>query len=315
MTRLLIVGAGDVAQRLLPLLTARFRVFVLLRDAARADWWRRHGARPVVGDLDDRASLQRLRGLADWVVHLAPPPDQGHDDRRTRNLLASLALPRGARLPLRPAAGLMSFARARKGQSSLPQRLVYISTSGVYGDCGGARIDETRPCRPASARARRRVAAERACRQFAVGGARVSILRVPGIYAADRLPLARLQAGTPALVAADDVYTNHIHADDLARATKAALLRGRTGRAYNVCDDSEMRMGEYFDAVADAFALPRPPRVSRQEAAGRLPPQLLSFMAESRRLSNRRLKHELGVRLRYPDVAAGLAAARRREDS
>lgn len=322
MTRLLIVGAGDVAQRLLPLLTARFRVFVLLRDAARADWWRQRGARPVLGDLDDRASLRRLRGLADWVVHLAPPPDRGHDDRRTRNLLASLALPLRARLPLRPAAGLLSYATAatttvtaRKGPSSLPQRLVYISTSGVYGDWGGARIDETTPCRPTSSRARRRVAAERYCRQYAVGGARVSILRVPGIYAADRLPLARLQAGTPALAAADDVYTNHIHADDLARATKAALLRGRTGRVYNVCDDSEMRMGEYFDAVADAFALPRPPRVSRQEAAGCLSAQQLSFMAESRRLSNRRLKQELGLRLCYPDVAAGLAAARGRDES
>lgn len=308
MTRLLIVGAGDVAQRLLPLLTARFRVYVLLRDPARAPWWREHGATPVPGDLDDRHSLRRLRGLADWVVHLAPPPDHGTDDRRTRNLLATLARPAGAyqRLP---------WAAAHKGRSSLPQRLVYISTSGVYGDCAGAWIDETRPCAPRTPRARRRVAAELYCRRFAVGGGHASILRVPGIYAAERLPLARLQAGTPALRPADDVFTNHIHADDLARATKAALLRGGNGRVYNVCDDSQIRMGDYFDAVADAFALPRPPRISRQEAAAHLTPQLLSFMSESRRLSNRRLRQELGVRLRYPNVATGLAAARAADQS
>jgi nucleoside-diphosphate-sugar epimerase len=135
----------------------------------------------------------------------------------------------------------------------------------------------------------------------------VVILRVPGIYAADRLPLQRLRAGTPALAAPEDPYTNHIHADDLARVAVAALMRGRGQRTYNASDDSALRMGEYFDLVADRLGLPRPPRVSRQGAGAHIPEVLLSFMRESRRLANTRLRRELRVRLRYPTVAEGLA--------
>jgi nucleoside-diphosphate-sugar epimerase len=132
----------------------------------------------------------------------------------------------------------------------------------------------------------------------------LSILRVPGIYAESRLPLERIRAGTPVLVADDDVYTNHIHADDLARAVVAALFRGKSNRSYNVTDDAELKMGSWFDAVADAFRLPRPPRISWEEAENRIAPQLLSFMNESRRLANRRMKRELRLRLRYPTPQA-----------
>jgi nucleoside-diphosphate-sugar epimerase len=289
MIRLLIVGAGDVARRLHPLLLGRFRVFVLLRDAQQAPSWRAQGAVPLFGDLDERRSLERAAALAQWVAHLAPPAASGSDDRRTANLLAALAKP---------------LFRRR----SLARRLVYISTSGVYGDCGGRLIDETQPPRPATPRALRRVAAERRIRRFA-RGCRASVLRVPGIYAADRLPIARIAAGTPALAADDDVYTNHIHADDLAVAIRAALLRGRAGRVYHIVDDEQLRMGDYFDRVADAFGLARPPRLPRHEAARRLDPNLYSFMAESRRLTNQRMRRELRVRLRYPTVADGLRAA------
>lgn len=289
MIRLLIVGAGDVAQRLVPLLVPRFRVFVLLRDGRRAADWRRAGAMPLAGDLDRPDSLRRLRGLAHWVVHLAPPPAAGDGDPRTAHLLAAL-----------------------RGGSSLPQRFVYISTSGVYGDCAGAYIDETRPVSPASARGRRRVAAEQLLLAWGrqPGAPTVSILRVPGIYAADRLPIERLQAGTPALARDDDVFTNHIHADDLARAIVAALRHGRANRVVHASDDSELRMGDYFDLVADAFALPHPPRIARAAAASRLPPTLLSFMSESRRLANRRLRDELHFRFLHPTVREGVAAAR-----
>jgi nucleoside-diphosphate-sugar epimerase len=135
---------------------------------------------------------------------------------------------------------------------------------------------------------------------------------VPGIYAADRLPVARLKAGTPALAVADDVYTNHIHADDLARVVVATFRRGLANRIYHAVDDSAMRMGDYFDAVADAFALPRPRRISREVARIEISPALLSFMSESRRLTNTRLKKELGVRLKFPTVLDGLSAARSR---
>ena len=280
--RLLIIGCGDVGLRLLPLLRARFRVFAVTSSAARCAELRAAGAIPIVADLDQPASLVRLAGLAHYIVHLAPPPADGALDRRSRNLTA--ILPERA-------------------------RLVYVSTSGVYGHCGGARIAETRPVAPQNARAVRRVDAEQVLRAWARGShSALAILRVPGIYAGDRLPLKRLQLGTPALMASDDVYTNHIHADDLARIIVRALWRGLPGRVYHAVDDSDLKMADYFDAVADACALPRPPRLARAALQQVLAPTLLSFMSESRRMMNGRLKSELGVRLRYPRVADALAA-------
>ena len=293
MQKLLIVGCGDVARRTLPRLLGHYRVFALLRDRTQFAFWREHGARPLLADLDRASSLKRLAGLADIVLHFAPPPERGTQDTRTRYLLAALA--RG---------------------KSLPQRLVYISTSGVYGDCAGARIDETRPLRPATARAVRRVDAEGQLRRFgARHGVRVSILRAPGIYAGERLPVERLKRGVKALVDADDVFTNHIHADDLAMLTCAALRFGRANRCYNAADDSELKMGEYFDLVADRFSLPRAPRIARSAAALEMSPLQLSFMSESRRLDNRRIKKELRARLRYPQVADGVDAAWRQTNA
>ncbi|GGY64549.1 SDR family oxidoreductase [Pseudoduganella albidiflava] len=278
--RLLILGCGDVGMRLLPLLCARYRVFAVTRDGADFGVLRAAGAVPVLADLDQPATLRRLAGLAHTVLHLAPPPAAGERDTRTRNVTA--ILPEAA-------------------------RVVYVSTTGVYGDLAGRLVDETQPVAPRNIRARRRVDAERVLRGWARRAqGKLSILRVPGIYAADRLPLERLRQGTPALDAADDVYTNHIHADDLAALVRAALYRGRPQRVYHAVDDSRMRMAEYFDAVADAVGLPRPPRLPRAQLAQVVSPTLLSFMSESRRLANGRLKNELGMRLRYPTVAHGL---------
>ncbi len=250
----------------------------LVRREEEVPKLRAHGIVPLVGDLDRFRTLSRLPPSPYAVVHAAPPPGEGRDDPRTQRLLAALTL-----------------------SGRIPQRFVYISTSGVYGDCAGARIDERRPRRAQTPRARRRVAAEDRLRRWAARhGVALAILRVPGIYAAGRLPIDRVKQGTPVLDAHDDVYTNHIHADDLARAVIAALFRGRAGRAYNVTDDAELKMGAWFDAVADAFKLPRPPRVTWEEAEARIAPMLLSFMSESRRLSNVRMKRELRVRLRYP---------------
>lgn len=287
MKRVLIVGCGNVASRALPWLRRRFRVYALVRRSDNCGALREAGVMPVRADLDDRRSLMRLAGLADTVLHFAPPPTQGETDPRTRRLLAALG------------AG-----------ASLPQRLVYISTTGVYGDCAGALVAETRPLAARNPRARRRVDAEQQLRAFGRrSGVRVGMLRAPGIYASDRLPLERLRRGDPVLTAEDDVFTNHIHARDLADAACLAIFRARSGRAYNASDDSELKMGEYYDAVADAFALPRPPRCPRATIGERLSPLTLSFMNESRRLDNRRLKSELRLRLRYPSVVDGLRAA------
>ena len=272
------IGCGDVALRTADLLRRKVRLYGLTRRREDIPRLRAHGIVPIIGDLDRLASLKRLRAAPFAVAHFAPPPSDGRDDPRTRKLIAALA-------------------RAR----SIPQRFVYISTSGVYGDCAGARVTEMRVRRAQTPRARRRVAAEDRLRDWARRyGVALAILRAPGIYAETRLPLDRIRQGTPVLAPDDDVFTNHIHADDLARAVVAALFRGKPNRAYNVTDDAEMKMGGWFDAVADAYHLPRPPRVSWEEAEKRIAPLLLSFMSESRRLSNARMKRELRVRLRYP---------------
>ncbi len=299
--RILIIGCGDVGLRVARGLGAgehcgqRPRVIALTSSPEKIGLLRAAGITPLAGNLDRIATLRRLSGLATRVLHLAPPPGEREcgpawwrDDR-------TVALARALRL------------------RTLPQALVYGSTSGVYGDCGGALVAESRPVAPSTPRAQRRVNAERAVRHLGRAGVRASILRIPGIYAPDReggTPEARLKRGTPVLQAPDDVYTNHIHADDLARACRAALWRGAAQRCYNVSDASEMKMGDYFDFAADLYGLPRPPRVARSAAQQSLPVSLLSFMGESRRLDSTRMARELRLRLHYPTVAEGLRGRR-----
>jgi nucleoside-diphosphate-sugar epimerase len=236
MKRLLVAGFGDVARRAAPLLASRFEIVRAARSAGF--------------DLDRPETL--VLGRVDALLHLAPPPGEGDQDTRTANLLAAL----------------------EKGRI-LPRRLAYVSTSGVYGDCAGAIVDESRPLAPQTARARRRVDAERRlalwCSSHAV---ELVVLRVPGIYAATRLPLERLRAGTPVLRAEDDVYTNHIHADDLAAIAVRALEDDAPAGIYNAADDSEIRMGDWLDLVADRHGLARPPRLPRAEVKARVAAEL-----------------------------------------
>ncbi len=283
MKRILIVGCGDVGLRAARLLAGHARLYGLIRTPQHGGELRAAGVTPLLGDLDDRASLRRLAGLAEVVLHFAPPPGEGEGDPRTRHLLAAL-----------------------KRAGSLAQ-LVYISTSGVYGDCGGAVVRETWPARPGNPRARRRADAEAQLRRFGRHGPRVCLLRAPGIYAQERMPEARVRQGLPAIVRDDDVYTNHIHADDLARLAIAALFRGRRNRLYNAVDDSGLMMGDWFDVVADHLGLPRPPRLPRAGVIAAVTPAMRSFLMESRRLANFRIKRELNFRLRYPTVRQGLS--------
>ena len=267
MQRLLVVGFGDIARRAVPFLERRFTLVPLSRRSGfDLD-------RPTTHGLPPAAAL----------LHCAPPPAAGERDTRTLNLLAALERPEP------------------------PQRLVYLSTSGVYGDCGGALVDEARPRNPQTARAQRRADADAQLERWcATHGAALIILRVPGIYASDRLPLERLRAQIPVLRAEDDVYTSHIHADDLAAIAARALEADAPAGIYNAADDTQMRMADWLDLVADHAGLARPPRVARNEMETRVPGPLASFMCESRRLDNSRLKTVLGVRLRYPTVREGL---------
>jgi nucleoside-diphosphate-sugar epimerase len=282
--RLLVVGCGDVGQRLLRLVPSAVQVSVLARDPKKLQQWRARGVRLLLGDLDDAASLRRLAGCFEAVIHLAPPPQGGDHDPRTGALLKVLS------------------------QGSAPKRFVYVSTTGVYGDWAGARIDETAACKAQTPRAQRRLDAEKQLRHWARRlGVSLALLRAPGIYAADREghPRERLLARRPLLVPQDDVFTNHIHADDLARACWRALFLGMPLRVYNVVDDSSRRMGEHFDLAADTLGLPRAPRLRREDAQHQLSPMQMSFLSESRRIANNRLKRELGLRLRYPRPELG----------
>lgn len=255
---------------------------------------RRLGAMPIVGDLDRPRGLRALSARQiDAVIHLAPPPNAGSRDTRTRHLLKAIVPKHPTRL-----------------------QFVYVSTTGVYGDCAGAWIDESQAPHPQSARALRRVDAERQiARRARRNDWHAAVLRAPGIYDAQRLPIERLQAGTPAFIAADDVYTNHVHSDDLAAMCVAALRSRRRWRVYHACDDTMLRMGDYFDLVADTFGLLRPPRLARDEVARRVSALTWSFMRESRRLRNDRIKRELGVRLRHPTVVGFLRSLAQVDDT
>ena len=278
--RILIIGCGYIGLRVVRQLSQSYRVSALTSQKSRFQELRGVGAVPVLGDLDRPDSLWRLSCLAETVIHLAPPQNSGHRDCRTRNLIRILA----------------------QGSDTV-RRFIYVSTTGVYGDHRGAQVSEITPVNPQNERAKRRVDAEMALRLWAPAhGVTLSILRVPGIYAHDRLPIERIQAGTPALPPAEDAYSNHIHGDDLARLVCAAVYHGKPQRIINVCDGGETKMGDYFDEVADAMALTRPPRLSANELQKIVSPILWSFMRESRRVTNARLP-ELKTPLRYPSVA------------
>mgnify|MGYP000877495304 CR=1 FL=1 len=364
--RLLIIGCGDIGQRVVQQLHHGWQVIGVARSDETLQKIRAAGAMAMQAD-----DAHRLTRWATHILHAAPPASRDGEvtDRLTRGWLQALARARGqrARMTSRPGRTHRLGARSMGSLLAVPApatqapsrsrhtpapRLVYLSTTGVYGDRGGAFTRETDTLQPLTDRAHRRVDAERQVR-FGIhrpdgsnAGSRHAdspshadgtrsdstlrdgahlcgsrhrrlqqpplpalVLRVPGIYAADRLPVERLRQQVPALVPADDVITNHIHADDLARIARTALLRGPRQRVINAVDDSQMTLGDYLDQVADRLGLPRPPRHSRAELTRTLSEVRMSFMRESRRLDTRRLKRELRVRLQWPTVADFLARA------
>lgn len=284
---MLIVGCGDVGRRIAARLRARGEpVYCIVRRPENAGNLLESGVPAMVVDLD--RSAPTING--DWdqaqVFYFAPPPSSGSEDPRMRCFLA--ALPRDRR-----------------------HRIVYISTTGVYGDCNGEWVDETRPAAPAVDRARRRYDAERQLHAWRdAGHGEIVVLRVAGIYGPGKLPLERLKKQLPMVGEDQAPWTNRIHIDDLVEVCEAAMRRGRDGEVYNVSDGSPGNMRDYFDRVADLYGLPRAPPVSAAEAAAALSPGMLSYLGESRRLDNRKMRSELGVAVRYPDLASGLQACK-----
>ena len=325
----MIIGCGDVGQRIAALACKHWRVFGIARSRATTERIRAAGAVPLIADASRPsrgARRRRLQDLADWVVHCAPPPesvlrpDGRLLDPLTRAWTAKLLRPvrrvltgdQGghAGLPRLAPSHRKAAAMAAMRPARAAKRLVYLSTTGVYGDREGQLISEASGTQPITDRAKRRVDAE----EWLMGigrrstGLRVTVLRVPGIYAIDRLPLKRIQDRLPALLPQDDVQTNHIHAQDLARMARTALLRHRIQRILNIVDDSRLPMGDYLDLVARWAGLPPPPRIDRRTLLTTVSPMRASFMSESRQLANQRMKRELRLALRYPTVADFLAA-------
>lgn len=274
----LIVGCGDTGLRV----ARRLRecgqtVCAVVRSIESRDALAAEGLASSALDLDAEITLPE----ADQVLWFAPPPERGSTDPRIRRWLSGL--------------------------THEPRRIVYISTSGVYGDCQGRWIDETEPCHPKTDRGRRRLDAELALQAFAGrSGSEVVILRVPGIYGPGRMPTARLRSGLAVVFEKESPYTNRIHIDDLATVARAAMQRSKPGAAYNVSDGHPTTMSDYFLRCSRLLGLPEPPRVSLATARATFTPALLSFLDESKRLINRRMIEELGVDLLYPNLDAGL---------
>jgi nucleoside-diphosphate-sugar epimerase len=280
----LIIGCGDIGIRVARLEQARGRsVAGLARNAAGGERLRGFAIEPVPGDLDDTASLAELPTAGKLIYYFAPPPGGGPWDTRMRNFCAAL------------------------GPEQAPARVVYISTSGVYGDCGGAWVTEATPANPQTSRARRRLDAEMTLTAWGGRlGVEIVLLRVTGIYGPGRLPLARLQQGHPVLSETESPPTNRIHADDLAVVCLAAAEQASAGEVFNVSDGQPGTMTQYFNAAADLLGLPRPPQVTMAEAQQVMTPMMLSYLTETRRMDNRKLRERLGVTLCYPELESGL---------
>ena len=283
----LIIGCGDIGMRVATDCVARGdSVNALVRSAASIPVLQAAGVATIHGDLDAAATLAQLPAQHALLYYFAPPPEQGNTDPRMQRLLHAIT------------------------PSALPRKIIYISTSGVYGDRQGGWVDEDTPHQPQTARAQARLDAETQLQRWGKAQAvPVVILRVGGIYGPGRLPLERLRRGEPVLRREEAPFTNRIHADDLARVCLAAAEHGRGGRVYNVCDGEHSTMTDYFNAVADRLGLTRPPQISLAEAQQVLSPAMLSYLNESRRMENTRMREELGVVLRYPNLAAGLSGS------
>lgn len=278
--RLLILGCGDVGLRLIRWLRQRHRhdrlqIIATARRAEQATAIRHAGAMPMLIDLDDPKSVKRLAAIASWVIVLAPPSERSaHQDLRSKLLIAQL-----------------------RSQSS-DAKLIYVSTTGVFGDSQGAWIDECFYPRPSQARSLRRLSAE----QQWLAACHAVRLRVPGIYAEDRLPLERIRQGKPCMRASEDSYSNHIHADDLAMILWLCLFRSQPARLYATVDNEPLQMGEWFDHLAKLYNLPAVPRVSAEAVKQAVSPMMWSFMQESRRIHNDRMLKELKPRLKAPNA-------------
>jgi nucleoside-diphosphate-sugar epimerase len=287
--KIFFAGFGDIARRIAQQPeSAGLPMALITRSEEKFTQLKAQGFEVFLDSFDDPENLAPLPLAGRTVFYTAPPPGGGFTDPRVEVFCAQISA------------------------DNLPAKVIYISTSGVYGDCGGELVDENRPLKPRTARAKRRADAEVRMQRMAQSfGVPLVILRVTGIYGPTRLPLQRLQQNHPVLKSAESNITNRIHAEDLARICVAAALKGEGGDIFNVSDGEHGTMTDYFNAVADYFDLPRPEQIDRATAAKVMNPLMLSYVDESRRMDNRLLLKKLGIELLYPTLQAGLAACQK----
>ena len=282
--KVLIVGCGDMGRRVARLVQEdNGQVTAIVRSDARRDALQQIGIRTLTGNLDEPSSLTNLPAKDATVFYFAPPPGGGFADPRVRAFCDAIT------------------------PGAEPAKIVYMSTSGVYGDCGDSEVTEETPPAPQTARGKRRLDAESSFLEWGrAHNVPVVILRVTGIYGPGRFPVTQLASGQPVLREEEATITNRIHADDLARICLAAAERGDAGEIFNISDGHPGTMTEYFNAVADALGYPRPRQVTREEARDVMSPLMLSYVSESRRMSNAKMLSRLGVKLLYPTLADGM---------
>lgn len=280
MEHLLVIGCGAIGRRVASLALERgMKVCTFNRSEAAP----LEGVTHRAGNLDEPQTLAGLPTRGAGVIYLAPPPGGGIEDTRMRNFLAGI------------------------GAGWVPEKIVYISTSGVYGDHGSEVVTEETEAAPQTARGKRRLHAERILQQWGLEhGVPVVVLRVTGIYAPDRLPVSQLTTGQPVLREEEALPSNRIHADDLSRICLAALDRGPDGAIYNVSDGAPSTMTTYFNAAADRLGLQRPRQVTMEEARKVMTPLMISYFSEGRIVDNGKMLRELGITLLYPNLEAGL---------
>ncbi len=284
---LYIVGCGDIGTRVARLAAARqLKVYALSRGIKFPHDSVVSGVEFKFCDLDDAESLSKLDFTGAALLYAAPPPGGGVTDTRVSSFLAAIK------------------------QGCEPLKIVYLSTTSVYGDCGDELISEERPVNPANHTARRRCDAENCFSTWGQErGVPVIVLRVSGIYGAGRIPMQRILSQEPLLDEQEVGFTNRIHSDDLATVCLAALDKGEGGEIFNVCDGEISKMTDYFNAITDQLNLPRLPQVSREEARKVMSPLMFSYMTESRQVSNRKMLEKLGISLKYPTLSEGLKAS------
>lgn len=281
----IIIGCGDIGRRFAALAQAAgFNpIFGTYRSEDTAAKLSAQGIQPYPLILDAPGNSTALPTANATILYCVPPPGGGFHDSRARNFCHLLSL------------------------APKPARIVYLSTTAVYGNHGDNWITEQTEPAPNTSRGHRRLDAETAFTQFShQNHVPLIILRVAGIYGPDRLPLQQLLSGHPVLSPAEAKPTNRIHADDLAAVCLTAAEHGATGAIYNVCDGHPTSITDYFTSAAALLSLPAPRQISMDEADKVMTPLMLTYVREGHLISNQKMITELKISLRYPTLIDGL---------